>query len=131
MRIWFLTALSVAAFVSVSLAAGPSVTIAQPTDGATVSSPFTMRFVVQGMSVAPAGDGAANSGHHHLLVGTGPISAGQIVPSDATHLHFVDGQSEVQISLPPGSYKLTAQFADGAHRSYGPSMSHTITVTVK
>ena len=79
----------------------------------------------------PAGVMSPNSGHHHLLIGTGPVSAGEIVPSDATHLHFVDGQSDVQVSLPPGLQKLTAQFADGAHRSHGPGMSQTITVMVK
>jgi hypothetical protein len=31
----------------------------------------------------------------------------------------------------PGAHNLTAQFADGGHHSFGPSMSRTITVTVK
>lgn len=112
-------------------AASPSVTLAEPTHGATVSSPVKLRFVVQGMTVAPAGDVVANSGHHHLLVGTGPISVGEVIPSDATHLHFGDGQTEVEVILPPGLHKLTVQFGDGAHRSYGPAMSQTITVMVK
>lgn len=131
MRTGFLTALSAMAFAVAAAIVVPSMTIAEPTDGATVSSPFRVRFVVVGMTVAPAGEVAPNSGHHHLLIGTGPVSAGEIVPSDATHLHFVDGQSDVQVSLSPGLHKLTAQFADGAHRSYGPGMSQTITVMVK
>ena len=118
-----------------AVAAGPSVMLAAPTDGATVSSPVKLRFVLQGMTLAPAGDVVANSGHHHLLIDTGPVSVGvsvgEVIPSDATHLHFGDGQSEAEVSLSPGLHKLTVQFGDGAHRSYGPAMSQTITVMVK
>jgi hypothetical protein len=111
--------------------ASPSVSLAQPADGATVSSPVKLRFVVQGMTLAPAGDVIANSGHHHLLIDTGPVAIGELVPSDATHLHFADGQTDAEVSLSPGLHKLTLQFGDGAHRSYGPAMSRTITVMVK
>ena len=41
------------------------------------------------------------------------------------------GQTEIEVTLPPGTYKLTAQFANGAHLSYGPAMSQTIKVTVR
>jgi len=34
-------------------------------------------------------------------------------------------------TLPAGTYKLTAQFANGAHQSYGKALSQTIMVTVK
>jgi len=33
--------------------------------------------------------------------------------------------------LPRGSYKLTLQFANGAHVSYGPAMAATINITVQ
>lgn len=59
------------------------------------------------------------------------IPAGELVPSDATHLPYNDGASVVAVSLSPGRHKLTAQLADGAHNSYGPAMSQTITVTVR
>jgi len=35
------------------------------------------------------------------------------------------------LKLPPGRYKLTMQFANWAHVSYGPAMAATIDVTVK
>ena len=66
-----------------------------------------------------------------LPIDTGPIPAAELVPSDATHLHFGDARTETEVSLSPGTHKLTAQFADGAHHSFGPAMSQTITVTVK
>ncbi|GCL61756.1 DUF4399 domain-containing protein [Pseudaquabacterium pictum] len=112
-------------------AAGPAVSIVEPADGATVSSPFKLRFGVQGLAVAPAGDVVALSGHHHLLINVGPLPAGTSVPFTEQHLHFGKGQTETEVTLPPGTYKLTAQFANGAHQSYGPALSQTITVTVK
>lgn len=112
-------------------AAGSAVSIVEPADGATVTSPFKLRFGVQGLAVAPAGDVVALSGHHHLLINVGPLPAGTSVPFTEQHLHFGKGQTETEVTLPPGTYKLTAQFANGAHQSYGPALSQTITVTVK
>ncbi len=108
-----------------------AVSILEPADGATVSSPFKLRFGAQGLAVAPAGDVLANSGHHHLLINVGPLPPGTSVPFTERHLHFGKGQTETEVTLAPGTYKLTAQFADGAHQSYGPALSQTITVTVK
>ena len=122
---------TLAATVFAGAAAAASISIVEPSDGATVSSPVKVRFAVQGATVGPAGEVIANTGHHHLLIDTGPIPAGEVIPSDATHLHFGGGQTEVEVPLPPGVHKLTAQFADGKHNSYGPAMSQTITVTVK
>jgi Domain of unknown function (DUF4399) len=108
-----------------------SVWFVEPQDGATVTSPFKVVFGVKGMSVDPAGEIKADSGHHHLLIDVGPMNAGEAIPADATHLHYGKAQTEAQITLPPGKYKLTMQFANGAHQSYGPAMASTISVTVK
>ena len=108
-----------------------SVSLIEPANGATVSSPFKLRFGVKGMAVAPAGDILPNSGHHHLLINAEAVPAGQSVPFTERSLHFGKGQTETEIKLPPGSYTLTAQFANGAHQSYGKPMSQTISVTVK
>lgn len=112
-------------------AATQAVKIVEPADGATVSSPFKVKFGVEGMEVKPAGDMSANTGHHHLLINAGAIKAGDPLPFDATHLHFGKGQTETEVQLPPGSYTLTLQFANGAHQSYGPELSNSIKVTVK
>lgn len=112
-------------------AATRSVSLVEPTDGATVTSPFKVRFGIQGMAVAAAGEIVADSGHHHLLINSEAIPAGESVPFTERHLHFGKGQTEAELKLSPGTYKLTAQFANGAHQSYGKAMSQTITVTVK
>lgn len=112
-------------------AEGQSVSFVEPRDGATVTSPFRVKFAVVGMEVQPAGAVVPNAGHHHLLIDSASIGKGQPIPFDEKHLHFGKGQTEAHVVLPPGQYKLTLQFADGAHQSYGATLSQTITVTVK
>ena len=108
-----------------------SVWFVEPQDGATVTSPFKVVFGIKGMSVEPAGEIKPDSGHHHLLINLDPMPAGEAIPVDATHLHFGKGQTEAEVKLPPGHYKLTMQFANGAHVSYGPAMAASINITVQ
>jgi hypothetical protein len=120
-----LMTLSAAAF------AQQSVSFVEPANGATVSSPFKVKFAVSGMDVKPAGDMTANTGHHHLLVNATPIKAGEVIPADEKHIHFGKGQTETELNLPPGNYTLTMQFANGLHQAYGPAMNKEIKITVK
>lgn len=83
------------------------------------------------MAVAPAGAIVKDSGHNHLLINKMAIPAGTSVPFDDQHKHFGAGQTEAMITLPPGQYNLTSQFANGAHQSYGSPMNSTIQITVK
>ena len=108
-----------------------SVSLLEPADGATVSTTFKVRFGVKGMAVAPAGAIVADSGHNHLLINQMPVPKGESVPFDDQHRHFGAGQTEATITLPPGQYRLTSQFANGAHQSYGAPMSSSIQITVK
>ena len=117
--------------ISSHFAFAQSVNFVEPKDGAVVSSPFKVVFAITGMEVVPAGEMRANTGHHHLLINAESIPAGTSIPFDDTHKHFGKGQTETEVSLPPGNYKLTMQFANGAHQSYGPQLSKTIAVTVK
>jgi len=109
----------------------PGVFFFEPKDGATVGQEFRVVMRVRGMQVKAAGEMAPNSGHHHLLIDSGPVKKGEVIPADLRHLHFGKGQTETKVKLAPGTHKLQLQFADGAHRSYGPAMRKTITVTVK
>jgi uncharacterized protein DUF4399 len=107
----------------------------EPKDGAKVKSPFKVKFDVKGMKIQNAGEAPADrvTGHHHVLVDQEAAPVGFELPmNDPKMLHYGKGQTEAEIKdLPPGKHKLTMQFADGAHRSYGPSMSATITVEVQ
>jgi hypothetical protein len=109
----------------------PRVYFIEPTDGTTVTSPFKVRMGVEGMLVEKAGQLIDGTGHHHLIINGKPVEPGSVVPADEQHIHFGDGQTETEIELPKGKHTLTLQFADGAHRSYGPHMTQTITVEVQ
>ena len=133
-RLAALVALSTVLLLSACQNMGPpaqTVSLLEPADGATVSSPFKVRFGVAGLTVEPAGDIKPASGHHHLLINLDALPAGESVPFSDRHLHFGKGQTEAEVTLPPGSYKLTAQFANGAHQSYGKALSQTIRITVR
>lgn len=105
-----------------------------PKDGETVKRTFTVKFGVEGMKVRPAGEDVLEqtSGHHHILINNakGHIEKGQLVPVAEDSIHYGKGETETQLTLKPGKYKLSMQFADGAHKSYGKDMSATINVTV-
>ena len=101
--------------------------------GATVKSPLKVEFGIQNIKIDTAGPVVAGSGHHHLFVDAeDSLAAGTVIPKDSTHLHFGKGQVKVDsLILSPGKHKLTLQFADGLHRSYGGKMATTINVNVK
>jgi hypothetical protein len=110
---------------------GTRVYFVSPKDGATVTSPVALKFGVDGYQVKPSGNIDALTGHHHLIIDGTATPEGEIVPADATHVHYGKGQTEASLKLSPGPHKLTLQFADGGHKSYGPGMSSTIHITVK
>ena len=109
----------------------PTLSILEPKTGQTVTSPFRVRLAAHSMTTRPAGKVVEGTGHHHLLINHGAVGKGEVIPHDETHIHLDDGQTETMVSLPPGKYKLTAQFADGEHRSYGHMMAHGINISVK
>ncbi|HZG18557.1 MAG TPA: DUF4399 domain-containing protein [Herbaspirillum sp.] len=109
----------------------PTLSILEPKSGETVTSPFRIRLAAHAMTTRPAGKLVEGSGHHHILINHAPIGKGEVIPHDDTHLHLDQGQTETMLTLPPGKYKITAQFADGEDHSYGHMMAHGINITVK
>ncbi len=112
--------------------AGAKVMILEPADGATVKSPVTVKFGVEGMEVVPAGTDKPNSGHHHLFIDSKLEDASAPVPSDATHIHYGKGQTEAQVELAPGKHTLQDVFADKNHIPHNPPVvSDVVTITVE
>ena len=109
---------------------GAAVSFAEPTDGATLASPFKVVMNVTGMSVKPAGEIVEGTGHHHIIIDSEPVAKGTAVANDEKHLHFGKGQTETELTLEPGEHTLQLQFANGAHISYGEQLSSTIKVTI-
>jgi hypothetical protein len=114
-----------------SLNEGARVFFVSPTEGASVTSPVSISFGIEGAEVKPAGEDVPNSGHHHLIINGTGIEQGIPVPKDATHIHYGKGQTEASVELTPGTYTLTMQFANYLHQSYGEVGSTSIQVTVK
>ena len=104
-----------------------------PVNGATVSSPVTIRFGLRGMGVAPAGVTTANTGHHHLLVDVETLPPDNLpIPNDANHRHFGLGQTETELTLPPGQHTLQLVLGDALHIPHQPPVrSEKITITVQ
>ena len=100
-------------------------------DGQTVKSPFKVEMGVEGIGLDTAGTIREASGHHHILINLDSLAAGTVIPMDSTHLHFGKAQQSAEVKLAPGKYKLTLQYADGIHRSYGARLSTSVNVTVQ
>lgn len=112
---------------------GTTVYIEAPANGATVTSPFTVKFGLKGMGVAPAGVNHPNTGHHHLLIDVDKApDLNAALPATDNIKHFGGGQTETQLTLSPGQHTLQLVFADYLHIAHDkPVMSEKITITVK
>lgn len=102
-------------------------------DGATVSSPFTVEFGLEGMEVVPAGTEQEFSGHHHLLIDQAELPALDMpIPSDSTHVHFGKGQTSVDLELAAGTHTLQLILGNHLHIPHDPPVvSEKITITVE
>lgn len=114
---------------------GAKVYIISPQDGATVSGPFTVRFGLKGMGIAPAGVEKEKTGHHHLIINA-PLPAGEdldyAIPADENYRHYGGGQTETELTLPPGEHTLQLLLGDHNHIPHDPPLaSPQITITVK
>lgn len=111
---------------------GAKVYFIEPTNGATVSNPVTIKFGLAGMGVAPAGVEKEKTGHHHLLIDQKLEDYNAPIPADDAHKHFGGGQTEATITLSPGKHTLQLLLADHNHIPHDkPIESEVITVTVK
>lgn len=106
-----------------------SVTVEEPADGATVTSPVTVRMAASGIAIEPAAEGVKpNSGHFHIMVDTDCVAAGEVIPADATHLHFGQAQTQADVTLSAGPHRLCVQVADAAH--VATDLTQIVAITV-
>ena len=112
---------------------GAQVYFITPQDGASVGQTFTVRFGLKGMGVAPAGVDVPATGHHHLLVdvATLPLLDAPL-PATEQILHFGKGQTETELTLPPGKHTLQLLIGDKHHVPMEPPViSEKISITVQ
>jgi len=112
---------------------GAKAYIISPKDGETVSSTFTVQFGLKGMGVAPAGVDVEGTGHHHLLIDVDELpDLTKPLPSTDQVVHFGGGQTETELTLPPGEHTLQLVLGDFTHTPHSkPVMSEKITIHVE
>lgn len=112
----------------------PTVGFVTPTDGATVSSPVAMEFVVSNLNISPVPAEVENPregmGHHHLGIDTECLPAGEAIPKADPWVHFGDGSKVFETLLPAGAHTLTLQIGDDEHVTQ-EGLCTTISVTVE
>ena len=89
---------------------------------AKVSTPFKAAFHASGLNVAHLSQAEKDTGHFRLTVT--PQAGGKPAEMD-----FVNGQTEVWLSPPPGSYSLKLDFVDNANP--GKTLAESITLPVR
>jgi hypothetical protein len=102
-------------------------------DHAKVHSPLVVRFGLKGMGIAPAGIVMENTGHHHLFLDTPlPTDMSQPIPAvEGKVIHYGKGQTEAELTLPPGEHTLQLLLGDAKHVPHEPPVaSKKLTITV-
>lgn len=108
-----------------------------PSDGATLVGPLVdgkvsvhVEMGAAGVRVMAAGALVDGAGHHQIIVDGDPVPRGHAAPATRTYVHYGRGQTEAELQLEPGPHTLRLQFADGAHRAYGSTLSTLIHINV-
>ena len=112
--------------------AGNAVTITEPANGASVSSPVKICLGVEGVMVEPAKKGVnKGKGHHHILIDAGlPADLSKPIGKDANHIHMGDGSTCKSVKMSKGKHIIRTLFAQGNHVPYNPPLTSTIVVNV-
>ena len=97
-----------------------------PMDGfKTNAKEFKVEFGSKNIQITPAGievedrQSCIVGGHHHLIINNAYDVDKNImepIPYGANILHFGGGQTEANLSLPPGKYSLQLALGDYEHR---------------
>lgn len=113
--------------------AGAKVYFIDLKENATLTNPIRLKFGADVVQVSPAGEVKDNSGHHHLLIDVDSLPPlDKPLPANDHIRHFGKGQTEAEITLPPGEHTLQLLLAGGNHVPNDPPvMSDKIKVTVK
>ncbi len=103
------------------------------TEGASIETPFILKFGLTGMGLAAIDKAVSKTGHHHLLINRGlPTDFSKPLPFNDQYRHFGAGQMEAILDFQPGKYTLQLLLADHRHiPNFVASKRINITVTKK
>jgi hypothetical protein len=111
---------------------GAQVYIIAPEDGATLTSPVTVLFGLEGLGVAPAGVEQEGTAHHHLIIDADLPPVDEPIPADDNYVHFGGGQTQTTVELEPGEHTLQLLMGDLNHYQHEPPVySEVVTITVE
>ena len=112
----------------------PSVSLVTPADGATVSSPVAMEFIVSNLNISPVPSEVESPregmGHHHVAIDTECLPVGEEIPQADPWVHFGDGSNIYETLLPAGQHTLTLQIGYDEDRTQ-EGLCTTISITVE
>lgn len=119
---------------SITDVATPRVQISAPAEGDTIDrGDVTVRLVVEGLVVVPAGVEQASSGHHHLLVDSPLPELNRPIPSEAgRYIHLGKGQTDYLLEgLAAGQHQVIALVGDHLHVPLNPPVADTVRFVVR
>lgn len=110
-----------------------TVTITSPTEGSSVMGSTITVQLSSTVTIVPAGEMTAATGHHHLFLDADLTASNVPVPTVVGSIaHMGDGSSEFTFEgLEPGEHRLIAVVADGVHTPLQPWVVDTVTFTVR
>ena len=114
------------------ISSSPEVYFIEPKNGDVVSNTFTVKFGLSNFGIAPAGYNIPMTGHHHLLINVDlPEDLSQPIAADKNHIHFGLGQTEAEITLDKGAYRLRLLMGNYLHIPHDdPLFSEEIVIIV-
>ena len=103
-----------------------------PVDNETVTNPVVIKFGLKNMRAVPAWINEENTGHHHLIINAELPDLNLPIPNDDQHIHYVRGETETELTLPPGQHTLQLLLSDTSHIPHDPPVySERISITVE
>ena len=123
------TAMTLSDTVEVTVEDTASLDLSTTVSGSTVEWEVTP----EDYTIEPSSEGInSNAGHLHAVIDTDHVPVGDVIPSDANHIHYGDGSTSGSIDLAeqlgdeyePGEHTIHFQVGSGSHRA---TMVHTHT----
>jgi hypothetical protein len=113
---------------------GAMAMITSPAEGDTVAGPdVTITLDAMGVTIVPASDHTAGTGHHHLFVDGNPTPMMDTIPRGVTGiLHLGQGQKEMVIpGLSAGPHRVIAVIGDFNHTPLAGQTMDTVNFFVR
>ncbi|MCY4731176.1 DUF4399 domain-containing protein [Natronomonas gomsonensis] len=128
------TAMGLTDSVDVTVEDTATLDVSTSVDGSVVDWEAT----AEDYTIEPSSNGVnSNSGHLHAIIDTDPVAVGEVIPSDARHVHYGDGSTSGTLDLEeqlgeeyePGEYTIHFQVGSGTHRGTLVRTETTVTTS--